>query len=244
MRRSRNMRAILTVLCLLICFFFPVLTQSYQKQEEPLSTISLIGIVLSPSSKASVAVLVDKHSADIHTLKVGEEINGYTLIHVQKNKVILEKEKKRYHIFTSPKGTEDVQLFSGDRETEKAPRSLEDFPIIQADPPINVIKKTYKRSEVESKFLGEWPEWLSEIQVFPFTKDGRIIGLKIVNIPEQSVLHDLNFRNNDIIKQINGYELISIHDLLILFPQTKSYNHFDVLIDRNSNLIMYKFTLK
>lgn len=212
-------------------------------QEEPLPSLSLIGIIVSQNASSSVAVLKNEQTGKIKILHIGESINDFILSQVFDNRIILKKGEKTY------------QIFLGRGSLIRAMQPLPERPEVLSFPEIeekqaegqpatdNLIKKEFNRVEVERRLQVELPLIMQEARFVPYIANGRVSGFRITNLPRSSIISEVGIRKNDIIKKINDVELNNMESLFGLYERFKDDNRFEVSIERSGRLIRILYIL-
>jgi len=230
--------------------FFVSVSFSFQRisvsneQEIRLPSLVLIGVVVSKDASSSVATLQNKQTGKINTLRIGERILDFTLHQVFDNRIILKK------------GERSFQILLGKGSVIRAVESVQEKPVeiqmpLPKDEPMdsplsntNLIKKEFKRSEVERRFEEEWALIMEKTRFIPNLVDGNVSGFKILDLPEKTILSEIGIVKNDIIKEINGVELNNMEMLLDFYNRFKNDNQFEVSILRGGKLLKILYFLK
>jgi type II secretion system protein C len=230
--------------------FFISISFSSQKisasneQETRLPSLVLIGVVVSKDASSSVATLQNKQTGKTKILKIGEKILDFTLHQVFENRIILKKGEKSFQILLVKgsiiKAVEPVQR----KPAEVQMPVLKDEPVESPGSDPNIIKKEFKRSEVERRFENEWALIMEKTRFIPNLVEGGVSGFKILNFPENTILSEIGIVKNDIIKEINGVELDNMEKLLDLYNRFKNDNQFEVRVLRGGKLLRILYLLK
>jgi type II secretory pathway component PulC len=237
-------------LLLLEFLFFISISFSSQKisasneQEIRLPSLTLIGVVVSKDASSSVATLQNKQTGKINTLRIGERILDFTLHQVFENRIILKKGERSFQILLGKgsiiKAVEPVQ----EKPVEIQMPLPKDEPLESPGLDPNIIKKEFKRSEVERRFENEWALIMEKTRFIPNLVEGGVSGFKILNFPENTILSEIGIVKNDIIKEINGVELDNMEKLLDLYNRFKNDNQFEVRVLRGGKLLRILYLLK
>lgn len=217
---------------------------SPKKHEVYSPSLSLIGVIISKDTSSSVAVLRNEKSGKTMILKIGKSIFDMKLIHVFKNRIILQKGEKTFQIFLGRNN-----LIRNDQKILKSTSE-----IIVTDQKVDLlisnklnnylIKKEFIRSEVEKRIEKEWPLIIKETRLIPNLINGKISGLKISNLPKKGILSETGIYKNDVIKEINGIVLNDMKTFLGLYNKFKDENQFEVSIERKGKIIRLLYILK
>lgn len=214
------------------------------EQEIRLPSLVLIGVVVSKDASSSVATLQNKQTGKTITLRIGERILDFTLDQVFKNRIILKKGERSFQLLLGKgsliKAVEPVQR----KPAEVQMPVLKDEPIESPGLDANIIKKEFKRSEVERRFEEEWALIMEKTRFIPDLVNGKVSGFKILDFPEKTILSEIGIVKNDIIKEINGVELNNMEKLFDFYNRFKNDNQFEVSILRGGKLLRILYLLK
>ena len=230
--------------------FFVSVSFSFQRisasneQEIHLPSLVLIGVVVSKDASSSVATLQNKQTGKTNTLRIGERILDFTLHQVFDNRIILKKGGRSFQILLGKgsviKAVEPVQ----EKPAEVQMPVPQDEPVESPGLDANIIKKEFKRSEVERRFEEEWSLIMEKTRFIPNLVDGNVSGFKILDLPEKTILSEIGIIKNDVIKEINGVELNNMEMLLDFYNRFKNDNQFYVSILRGGKLLRILYLLK
>lgn len=215
-----------------------------EKQEEPLPSLSLIGVVISKDTYSSLAILKNDQTGKTNMVRTGESFLGMKLIQVLENRIILQKNEKTFQIFLGRGNITYIEekLQNNQDEVSRAERK-EDLSIgNQLNK--NLITKEFNRAEIERRIEAEWEMIMKESRFTPNLVKGKISGFKITKLPTRSILSDIGIHKNDIIKEINGIELNDVEKLFTLYNKFKDETQFEVSVERNGKLIRLFYILK
>lgn len=78
----------------------------------------------------------------------------------------------------------------------------------------------------------------------PITKDGKILGIKMVFIPQQNFLYELGARSGDIIRRINGQPMDNMNKLMELWQNIQTLNQITVELERGGKIIPFEIIIQ
>lgn len=186
----------------------------------PAPDLTLAGLVVGRGRGAAI-VRIDGRQ---RTVGVGDVVQGYAVVEVDARGVWFEKAGAR------------VQVTLG-RPATPAPPPPPPAPVAtasRADDP--APPKEFARAELEKRLAGELPRLLAETALMPVTEGGRIVGLTVTRMPEQSLLHEIGLRAGDVLTEINGVAIDGLPALLSLYPTLQTESRFNALVLRNGRL--------
>jgi len=208
------------------------------------SSFRLCGVVVSENKSASVAVLKKDNTAKISILKIGDSIDGFRLIHVFKDRIVLQKETNTYQIILS--GNQISQMQPQQQKelgTIRKKQSNDDFSqTIQRNSVI--LKKEIIRSEVEIRVNQELPQIMNETRFLPYVVEDKIRGFKLTKVAQRGLLSDLGIQQNDIVVAINNTEINSLASIYSVISIFKTADRILLDIERKGYPIQILYLLK
>lgn len=247
--RGKNFLSLLLFECL-----FLTLSSSSAPRAEPEQNIrthsfslTLIGVLVSKDTSASIAILKNEEKGKLILLKSGENILGLKLALVLENGIVLEKEGTTYRIFVGKS-----LIFGGEEKAKKNPnRVVEKMPAdnsLKSSHPAHLgqgLKKMeFVRSDVERRVQREWPLILKETRFVPNYVNGKIKGFRITSLPDKGIIAETGILKNDVVREVNGTELNDVATLFRLYSELKNENQCEVAIERNGKPFRILFVLK
>ena len=238
----------------------PLINVPNQENEEPVSVaviepkvinnsivesnipVKLIGTVLSNNPKWSLAVIKFNDNGKRKNLAVGDSILDDIKIHkIKQREVIVNNNNQLESIKISQK-----RNFTNSRE--------------MVNP---TAGRRQKRSNTENNFIRQMSEdkyaisrdgldkqmadmggLLRNIRVAPYSKNGNIVGFKIVSLKSNSVFTNLGLKRGDVINKISGYELNSVEKGLEIFDLLKKSPNFSVELNRKGQNRNFNYTVQ
>jgi type II secretory pathway component PulC len=76
-----------------------------------------------------------------------------------------------------------------------------------------------KREEVQERLGREMNRILSETAIRPVTEDGRVVGVRLTRVAQDSLLTEAGLRSGDVLTNINGTEIDGMATLISLWPR-------------------------
>jgi len=179
-----------------------------------LTNVKLKGVY----SENGEGVIAIEERGKIHFLSTGEEFKGYTLIRVQPDKAIFEKDGKEYELKleeASLKGKYTISL-----QSEPLPGEAK-FAILRRE------IEHYKRN-----FGDIWKHIAIQEQLDPRTK--RLKGFKVTRIDKGSLFARIGLQKGDLIIGANGKIFRSYSDVVKLYNNIGKYNSLKLMVVRNN----------
>ncbi len=189
--------------------------------------IELLGVIAG-SPLFSRALIKVKDENQIKEYAIGEIVAGNKILKIYSNSILLLRANR------------EVELFVGE-DTLKAKEKVEKTESIDSTSK-NTQKVSIKRSRVLQ--LTQNQSQLYENKFTPITKDGKILGLKMIFIPNQNFLYELGARSGDIIRRINGQSLDNMNKLLEFWQNIQTLNRITVDIERSGKIIPFEIIIE
>lgn len=217
---------------------------SAQEQGGRLPSLSLVGVVVSEDTSASVAILKNEQTGQIQMLSVGEKILDFTLSQVLGNHIVLTRGEETYKIFLGRGRITRTQAPPKKKPVEVPPPAPEKKLVEPPRPESDVIRMEFNRAEMERKLEEELPLIMQEARFVPNMVNGRVSGFRITGLPAKSIISQIGIRRNDIVKKINDVELDSVEGMLDLYMKFKDESRFEVTIERSGKTIRILYILR
>jgi len=168
--------------------------------------LAAVGVVVAESPERSVAIL--RSGGRTRVVGVGDSAFGGHLLAVSTTRVTLEFDGERV----------DVRVRSAGPPTLSAP-VVATTPEAPEPPPEDAPLRVMKREEVQQRLAGEMNRILSETAIRPVTEDGRVVGVRLTRVAQDSLLTEAGLRSGDVLTNINGTEIDGMATLISLWPR-------------------------
>lgn len=168
--------------------------------------LSAVGVVVAGTPERSVAIL--RSDGRTRVVGVGDSAFGGRLLAVSSTRVTLEFGGERV----------DVGLQSAGRPALPAPVVPEAMEVPEppgGERPLRVMK----REEVQQRLALEINRILAETAIRPVTEDGRVVGVRLTRVAQDSLLTEAGLRSGDVLTSINGTEIDGMATLISLWPR-------------------------
>lgn len=202
------------------------------KEEENLALevkeIELLG-VLAGSPMFARALIKVKDENTIKEYAIGDIAGGNKILKIYGSSIVVLRGNRELEIFVG----EDTSK-AKEKEIQKSEQSV----ITSGD----TKKITIKRSRVLQ--LTQNQAQLYENKFAPITKEGKILGIKMIFIPTNNFLYELGARSSDIIRRINGQPLDNMNKLMELWQNIQTLNKITVEIERGGKIIPFEIIIQ
>jgi type II secretion system protein C len=194
--------------------------------------LQLVGLVFSHSPERSVAVL--RSGGKTRLASPGEGVFGGRLVAVGVRGASLEFEGQRV----------EIGLASSAAPPPAAPPPMEASALRPAAPDAPPTPRAMDRREVERRLSLEIPRILAETAAVPVLQDGKITGLALTRIPENSLLTDAGLRPGDVLTQVNDTVIDGLPSLIGLWPRLQGAQDLRAVVIRNGVPLSLGVSLK
>ena len=106
------------------------------------------------------------------------------------------------------------------------------------------FKKVLSRSDVENRVFSKVNEILTQIAISPYMVNGEMQGLRLIRVPNESIVFELGGRSGDVIKRVNGHELNQVDQMYKLWENIKDDSSITVDLERKKQMFSYNFEIR
>ena len=160
---------------------------------------------------------------DSKILKLKDELEGYEVKKIQKEKVLFST------------ATDDIWLYI---KTDKVKINNSVNKVVPTVGTFRIKKRTFKQ------YVGSPERLLKTVNIMPEMVNNKFQGMKVVSLLEGSFLYLYGLRKNDIIKKINGKNLLSIADGISAYQNILSSNRFSISVLRDNKIEEFKYEVR
>jgi general secretion pathway protein C len=168
--------------------------------------LAAVGVVVAESPARSVAIL--RSEGRTRVVGVGDTVFGGRLLTVSTTRVVLEFDGARVDVRVRSAGTPPLTA----PVVAAAPEAV-------APEPEPAPQRVMTREEVQQRLAGEMNRILSETAIRPVTEDGRVVGVRLTRVAQDSLLTEAGLRSGDVLTNINGTEIDGMATLISLWPR-------------------------
>jgi general secretion pathway protein C len=97
-------------------------------------------------------------------------------------------------------------------------------------------RRTLDRAEVERRLSDEIPR-LMQAALRPVSEDGRVIGMRISQIPDGTLLQEVGIQSGDVITELNGVKVDSLPALAGLWSSLQGASELDATVLRDGVIL-------
>lgn len=197
--------------------------------EVPPPDLAAVGVVVGASPERSVAIL--QSGGRTRAAAVGGRAFGGRVTRVTRGQVELEYDGRRV----------ELPLTRG-AEIPRAPQSAPDAGPA-APPPGEAMgalaesrRRTLDRAEVERRIAAEMNR-LIRAALRPVTEDGRVIGMRVSQIPDGTILQEVGLRSGDVITDLNGVRVDGLPALIGLWSSLQGASELRATVLRDGVIV-------
>lgn len=182
--------------------------------------------VLAGARSFARAIIQIKGENDIREYAISEEAGGNRVMAIYGNSVLLDR------------GGRQIELSVGsDTSTQPAPAAP------TGDQGVPGAKRiTIPRSRILA--LTKDPAAATKTKMTPVTIAGKIAGLKLVLVPNDSIFFELGARTGDIIRRLNGQPLENQDRLMEFYMQLKTMDRINVEVERGGKILPFEIVIQ
>lgn len=193
--------------------------------------ISVMGMISGSPRFARVAIQI-KGEPEANEYKTGDMVGGFKIISINDRSITVERGGGRMNIGVG-ESSSDTKASSdnagvGTPEVPDAPPGATRITISRN----KLLKLTRDQSELyKNKFT-------------PVVKNGAILGLRLIYVPNDNFLYELGARSGDIIRRVNGEPLENNEKIMEFYMGLKSAERVTVDLERAGKIVSYEVLIK
>ena len=197
-----------------------------QKEEEKkviaTNTDDLNSWKLSATVLGSTSFAMVTKGLESKVIKIEDELEGYKLKIIQKDKVLFVDNKDKTWLYMKSAFSE----FSKSNPVAK---------IMPHQGTYSIRKASFERNILKPENL------LKTLNIVPELEGGKFLGLKVKYLLEGSFLHAHGLREGDLIKRVNGKNLVSLSDGIAAYQNVATSKKFSLSVLRDNKIEELKY---
>jgi type II secretion system protein C len=203
-----------------------------------LKNYELNGIILLSDNK-SIALIRKARERASNAYRVGDMLDNYEIVGIERYRVLVSDGLRK----------SELPMYRRDREsasTKRDERDRRDAKDLSPSHDTNAkqIKKVLSRSDVQAQVFDKVNEILTKIAISPYMVNGQMEGMRLIRVPNDSIVYELGGRSGDIIRRVNGHELTQIDQMYKLWDNIKDDSLITVDLERKNQLFTYNFEIR
>lgn len=189
--------------------------------------IELLGVIAGSPTFARALIRI-KDDKSINEYAIGDIVGGNKILRIFYNSILILR------------GNREVEIFVGEDSTQS--KESKELSKVEEQSISGAQKISIKRSKVLQ--LTQNQAQLYENKFTPITKDGKILGIKMIFIPNNNFLYELGARSGDIIRRINGQPLDNMNKMMELWQSIQTLNKITVEIERSGKILPFEIIIQ
>jgi general secretion pathway protein C len=182
--------------------FSPVFKREEQKQQKEVS------VRLLATAVGSVNLALIEANGQVKTVRVGSEVGGYRVAHIDRNYIILSRgeEKKAIGFSFAEAGAKTTEPKAGDIQTLQAVVQKREIESVTADPGV----------------------MFRQIRLVPYVQDGRTTGFLFEWVDPRSMFSKVGIVPGDVLVSINNQQIRSGEDAFRILQVLRNESSFKI----------------
>jgi general secretion pathway protein C len=185
--------------------FSPVFKREEQKQQKEVS----VRLLATAVGSANLA-LIDANG-QVKTVRVGSEVGGYRVSHIDRNYIILSRGEEKKAIGFS---------FAGVEAKTTEPKAI-------AQGEAQILQAVVQRREIES-VTADPGVMFRQIRLVPYVQDGRTTGFLFEWVDPQSMFSRVGIVPGDVLVSINNQQIRSGEDAFRILQVLRNESSFKI----------------
>ncbi|HVX93659.1 MAG TPA: type II secretion system protein GspC [Polyangia bacterium] len=207
--------------------------------------LKLLAIMYSPKDPLwSMAIIRDTDEKSSGAFGLGSKIRGARVIDITDTRVDFEVNGRQEYLELFDKGPAPNTPVASAPVAPSAPSS--DPLAAELD---KGVKKTgehsyeVQRATVDS-LLGNMSALSRAARIVPEVRDGRAAGFRLFSVRPDGPFAKIGLQNGDVISAINGLEMTTPDNALMVYTKLKSASHLSVGLERNGQKITKEYNIR
>ena len=215
--------AILTVVAVPTLFAARMVNEKPDRYAGYSLSLRLVGTALAEKPSDSVAVIESGIGGQQRSYREGDLADGIRIKQILRNRVIVQTSRGEMVI------TMTRSVFPA---AEPSGRVAKSVPIAHGPrPPKSRLHDTrYLDRESVASSLADIDDIIQTANIETVTLYGKPAGVKIYPIESGSIFSNIGLRNGDVIKEVDGVEIVRPEEAIAIFRQLKSGDDVDIKV--------------
>lgn len=197
---------------------FEALYPKEEKGEKPPS------ITLLATATGSVRLALAQVNGSPQTLRIGTQVGGYKVVSIERNYVVLSKDKNRLAVGFNLRTEVPQQQASAVQPSASSPQASKS---LQA----NLSREELQRITADPGIM------FRQIRLVPFVQEGRTRGFLFEWIEPGSIFERAGIKPGDVLLSINNQEIKSGEDAFRILQVLRNENSIKLNLQRGSEII-------
>lgn len=192
--------------------------------------LKLVGTVTG-DKKDAYAVIVGASGKIQNLYRTGDTIQNATLKMILREKVVL-------HI----NGKDEVLSIEKARSSQRASRT-DKRPGTKTSQYTAAQNITIKRSKIDAA-VKDINNLMKQVRIRPHFTNGQPDGLRLTGIRPNSIFYSMGLKSGDVMKSVNGKDIVSVDDALKLYQNLQSSSNLELQVKRKGRLKTLNYSIE
>ena len=222
--------------------------------------IQLWGTTMAGNAHQALAIIEESDSHLLRPCALGEVIQGWTLKEIQSGAIVLSRGDENRHIHLVDRLPEPQPSAAGSAEPPQAipfvivNRTLPPHRWLTAEQvtqlkaaitPLSTTERVVNRQKAAQVLHGSNPlRVVREAALQPAFSGRELVGVKLLTVPEEGVLHRSGFESGDVVHAVNGQPLTNSAIAFTLAPQLMQGDVITIGIERNGHPVTLTYHMQ
>ncbi len=209
--------------------------ENSEVSNSPLLNKYVLDGIIVLSGGRSIAIIRKVREKEGSIYRKGDMIDNYEIVKIEKFRVLMNDglSTSALSMYQRPQSRQRKTITRNTQQ--QAPQGFENA---------QKIKKVLSRSDVENKVFSKVNQILTQIAISPYMVNGSMEGLRLIRVPNNSIVYELGGRSGDIIRRVNGHEVKQIDQMYKLWDNIKDDSFISVDLERNKQIYSYNFEIR
>ena len=190
---------------------------------------TLMGTIIEEDGESS-AIIQDNQTKNQGRYSIGSLVSGAKVVMILRNKVVLNIDGRDELLVM---GIEKLRSSAPDAERTASEPGKQPARAARSTPRADTATQTISRDLLQEN-INNMAQMMSKVRVMPYMKDGKPEGFRVSQIKEDSLFKSMGFQNGDVIRSINGQDILSAEDMMKAYNSLKDNSSFSITILRNN----------
>ena len=195
-------------------------------QAAEIKQFTLLGVLAGSPEFANAAIQLEGES-EPNEYYLGEEVGGSKIVSIFAEGIVIQRGDAKLTIRVGESTGAAIEKQQAQNQAESDP---------------NALKVTVQRSKI--KELANNQQELYQNKFAPITRDNKIVGLRLISVPNGNILYEMGARSGDIIKRINGQPLENQKKMMELWQSLETQARFNIDLERSGKNLTYEVIIQ
>jgi general secretion pathway protein C len=179
----------------------------------------------------SWAIIQDNQTRIQGRYSIGSLVSGAKVEMILRNKVVLNIDGRDELLVM---GIEKLRSSAPDAdESDRGEPGKQPARPSGSSPRADTATRTISRDLIQDN-INNMAQMMSKVRVIPYMRDGKPEGFRVSQIKEDSLFRNMGFQNGDVLRSINGMDILSAEDMMKAYNSLKNNSSFSITILRNN----------